>query len=349
MSVEPCLGDETLVAVLDATAGAEVRAQVERHTSHCTACRELLSTLAKQTTPGDATEPAAAAPPEPLPDRIGRYVITGELGAGGMGVVYTARDPELDRTVALKLLRGDAASAALQPRLRREAQALAQLVHANVVTVYDAGTHDDRIFIAMEHVDGETLARWERAHSPREVLATYVAAGRGLAAAHAAGIIHRDFKPDNVLIGRDGRVRVADFGLARAAGTPLPSMPPSGEPVSPIAPTTPAASALTEDGALVGTPYYIAPELYSGGEADARSDQYSFCVALSTALSRGRARAAASRRVRTALARGLSKRPEQRFASMDALLACLSGGHRARVAVALGFIATSTSGASPGV
>ena len=150
--------------------------------------------------------------------RVGRYELIGRLGAGGMGVVHRAHDPELDRPVAVKLLRAEASSDdKARARMLREARALAKLSHANVVQIYEIGEHEQRTFLVMEYVDGSTLAHWLEQQRPwPEVLARFVAAGRGLAAAHRAGVVHRDFKPENVLLGRDGSVRVADFGLALA-------------------------------------------------------------------------------------------------------------------------------------
>ena len=152
-------------------------------------------------------------------ERMGRHVVMERLGGGGMGVVYSAYDPKLDRRVALKLLRPDATgSAEAQRQLLREAQTLARLAHPNVVNVHDVGEHEGRVFVEMELVAGATLAEWlgAEAREWRQILDVFVQAGRGLAAAHAVGIVHRDFKPDNVLVGRDGSVRVTDFGLARA-------------------------------------------------------------------------------------------------------------------------------------
>jgi serine/threonine protein kinase len=149
-------------------------------------------------------------------EQVGRYIVLSTLGSGGMSVVYLAYDPELDRRVALKLMRAGGLGTMGRARLAREAQALARLSHPNVVPVYDVGAHGDQTFMAMEHVSGETLRRWmKRPRRWREVVQVMAEAGRGLVAAHAAGIVHRDFKPDNVLIGEDGRVRVVDFGLAR--------------------------------------------------------------------------------------------------------------------------------------
>src|SRR5579862_6912981 len=151
---------------------------------------------------------------------IGRYVVLGLLGRGGMGEVYAAYDPELDRKIAVKLLRARGgsgeATADGKTRLLREAQAIARLSHPNVVVVYDVGTFGESVFIAMEFVEGRTLAGWMHAspRSHREIMQVFLAAGRGLAAAHAAGLVHRDFKPDNVMVTNDGQVRVMDFGLA---------------------------------------------------------------------------------------------------------------------------------------
>jgi serine/threonine protein kinase len=170
---------------------------------------------------------------EPAPVRGGlaeRYVIVERLGRGGMGVVYRAYDSELDRHVAVKLVRADLAGGErLKQRLIREAQAMARLSHPNVVTVFDVGEANGQVFVAMELLEGGTLATWLRAErrSGAEILRRFLAAGRGLEAAHAAGFVHRDFKPDNVLLGPGGRVCVTDFGLARlvgeAAGPPTPS------------------------------------------------------------------------------------------------------------------------------
>ncbi len=281
-------------------------------------------------------------------DGLGRYLILGRLGAGGMGVVYTAFDPELDRKVAVKLLHADRARRG-SARLQREARALARLQHPNVIAVHDVGTLDGRVFIAMEFAEGETLtAHLERcAPDWRGILALFEQAGRGLAAAHAAGLVHRDFKPENVLVGRDGRVRVLDFGLARAtseggdgesAGASGP-LPESGADL--------LATPLTRAGTVVGTPAYMAPEQFDGAPADARSDQYSFAVALWEALHGGppfagtqiAERLAAQRagafepppegsrvprRLRAVLERALAVDPAVRHADMEALLAALA-------------------------
>jgi Protein kinase domain len=220
------------------------------------------------------------------PVRVGRYQVLGRIGAGGMGVVYRAHDPELARDVAVKFMNSDAGGndelATARARLVREARAMARLAHPNVIHVYDVGTVDDGVFIAMELVEGESLATW-LAREPRDwldVLRRYVDAGRGLSAAHAAGVVHRDFKPENVLVGIDGRVRVGDFGLAGApaiAGAPsLDELRSSDAELD----DSSMNGALTRTGALLGTPKYMAPEQEHGALASARSDQFSFCVAL---------------------------------------------------------------------
>ncbi len=215
------------------------------------------------------------------PDTIGRYRVDDTLGRGAMGVVYEAWDDDLQRTVAVKLISRDIEVGETEHRFRREALALAKLAHPNVVTVHEVGLHDGRLFIAMELVRGATLDVWLRAE-PRTWQATldvFIQAGRGLEAAHTAGLVHRDFKPSNCIVGDSGRVRVLDFGLARGIADLL-------EPD--VASTFPAASSLdvsvTRTGATVGTPAYMAPEQLRGGDVCASSDQFSFCVALYEAL-----------------------------------------------------------------
>jgi tetratricopeptide (TPR) repeat protein len=281
---------------------------------------------------------------------VGRYMVIERLGAGGMGVVYAAFDPELGRKVALKLvIRGD------QERMLREAQALARLAHPNVVAIHDVGKHDDRVFVAMELVAGKTLSAWlrERPRSWREIVAMFVAAGRGLAAAHAAGIVHRDFKPANVLVGSDGRARVLDFGLARAAG----ELPEAEEAASASSQDL-LGEELTKTGSVVGTPVYTPPEAFRGELVGMAGDQFSFCVALYEALYRERPfdrpwldpahppelRAApADTKVpawlRKVVVRGLSERAADRYPAMDALLGALAADPARRQRTALAALA----------
>jgi tetratricopeptide (TPR) repeat protein/predicted Ser/Thr protein kinase len=271
-----------------------------------------------------------------------RYEIVETIGSGAMGVVYAAIDRKLDRKVALKSVKGrrrpdDPAIV----RLVREAQALAKLSHPNVVGVYDIVVEDEAVFLAMELVTGRTLRDWLAAtpRSTGEILDVFVQAGRGLSAAHAAGIVHRDFKPSNVVVGDDGRVRVIDFGIAA-----LTESDASGEAL--VATTNTRAGAdlkshLTETGTVLGTPAYMAPEQWRGEALDARIDQYSFCVALHEALSAippGRNVAA---RVRKAIARGRESDREARFPSMDALLGDLETSSARRtqgIALATGLV-----------
>ncbi len=284
--------------------------------------------------------------------RVGRYRIAGVLGEGGMGVVYQAVDPELGRSIALKLHRLTGADERARTRLLREAQALAQLSHPNVIAVFDAGFHDGDVFVAMELAPGETLRTWLTRTKPplRDVLRMLAAAGRGLQAAHAAGLVHRDIKPANILIGEDGRVRVIDFGLARAPQSSADTLD-TGSADSEDEPSSDARSddllhsPLTQAGSIVGTPGYMAPEQYLALAVDHRTDQYSFAVVLYEALfgerpfrakSRNRLRERVlqgldtlpkrrgmPRRLRRALIKALARDPSERFPSLAPLLAVL--------------------------
>ena len=285
------------------------------------------------------------------PTRIGRFTVIQRIGAGGMGVVYAAFDPKLDRKIAVKLVRrrGDDrdSKADAQARLLREAQAMAKLSHPNVISVFDVGTHDGQVYIAMEFVDGSTLDAWHKAQprTEREVLDAFVDAGRGLAAAHAAGMVHRDFKPENVLVGADGRVRVMDFGIVRAD---MSNEGQTGrfEALS-VTQLEAELAPFTEQGALLGTPAYMAPEQITSSAVDARADQFSFCVSLYEALygerpfagnsvgallfgiMQGKIReppkgSRVSARLRRILLRGLSRKATDRYPSMEPLLADLA-------------------------
>ncbi len=308
---------------------------------------------------------------------VGRYTVLERIGAGGMGVVYAAFDPELDRRIALKVLHpggsGSIGTTDGRNRLLREAQAMAKLHHPNVITVHDVGTLGDRVFVAMEFVDGSTLREWLRqgVREWPEIIEVFVRAGRGLAAAHAVGLVHRDFKPDNVLVGNDGRVLVMDFGLARQAGPPSVVEGSSSNRLVPL--TSAPDTVLTRTGAVLGTPAYMAPEQHAGGAIGAAVDQFSFCVALYEALYGDRpfaGNSVASLAIAVlegkprlpprdsgvpswlfgVISRGLSVEPNDRFPSMDVLLAELqrdppkTGRPALAVAVALGVAATIVGG-----
>jgi hypothetical protein len=282
-----------------------------------------------------------------------RYELKQRIGSGAMGVVHAAYDPRLNRILAIKLLSPERETPRARQRLLREAQAMARLAHPNVISVHDVGEMDGRVFVAMDYVQGETLSRWLETHTRewREVVDLFVQAGRGLAAAHDAGMVHRDFKPQNVLVDEHMVARVMDFGLVRPSEESMfdgeiadleeatdPSVELSGEPNQG---TDPAL--LTKTGAVLGTPAYMAPEQATGKGVDARSDQFSFCVALFEGLYGHRPyeggsaaelassaqheqlvspkrRADVPPRIHAAMLRGLRRDPEKRWPSMDALL-----------------------------
>ncbi len=343
MGQSACLDERTVVTFLEGTVSDDTRATVEAHLAACSACAELTTWAAAELAhgsraPGDEGRPfiGALAPGA----RVDRYQILGGVGRGGMGEVYAAYHPDLDRRIALKVVSEMGANAPeRRARLLREARAIARLSHPNVVAVHDAGTVDDRVYIAMEFVEGETVEAWMRAKARnwREIMDVFVAAGRGLAAAHAAGIVHRDFKPQNVMIDRDGSVRVMDFGLARLAEEPVEA---SEDRID--ADSRPRPATVTKTGALVGTIAYMAPEQFRGEPLDARADQFSFCVAFYEALYGSRPvlahvqaadgeretsrRAGVPAWLRAVVSHGLADNREQRFASMDDLIRALVQG-----------------------
>ena len=284
-----CPGEETIAAYAEARLAGVERDELESHLDTCSICQELVVALAKLSAPiaggGESKEPEIAG-------YLGRYVLLARLGAGGMGVVYAAYDPELDRRVAVKVLRRARAG----DQLREEARAIARLAHPNVIAVHDVGEADGEVFVAMEHVEGVTVREWLReARPPLEILDVFAQAGRGLAAAHRVGLVHRDVKPSNIILGADGRARVLDFGLARSDRD-------------------------AEEPVVAGTPAYMAPEQKRGETVDGRADQYAFCVALAEALG-GQGM---TDRVSRALRRGQSERAEERFSVMEELLAELA-------------------------
>ncbi len=343
-----CEDETTLLKYAGGELQAAEVARVERHLDGCNDCRQLVAAVARDfasqsavTDPGGAS---VATVTDARPSRralqtglragalIGRYQLLEPLGSGGMGIVWAAYDPQLHRKLALKLIALRAGDEK-DPRMLREAQAMAQLDHPNVVSVYDAGTWEGGFYIAMELVAGVNLRQWlAKERSWREIVAAFVTAGRGLGAAHAIGLVHRDFKPDNVLVAESGAVRVTDFGLVRAASERRPTSQ-----------NDPLQVQLTRNDAMMGTPGYFAPELLTSASAvTAASDQFSFCAALYEALTGTMPfpgdnlvdQAVAAREGRLAaplrgrapgwvlelLRRGLSSEPAQRFPSLDGLL-----------------------------
>jgi serine/threonine-protein kinase len=291
-----CLDENQVLALVEGRLRGEELSAAQDHLDGCADCLDLVGAMQQSaddkparshTSAGEihfdanvATLDHSQAQFRPLSEseeldlrkgsQIGRYEVERTIGRGGMGVVYLARDPKLGRQVALKLvkpsLHGDERAEHFERRLMREARAMAKLAHPNVLTIYDVGLESSgQVFLASEWVDGGTLEDWMRdgPHSWPSVVRQYREAAQGLLAAHAAGLIHRDFKPSNVMVGNDGRVRVFDFGLVKA----LPGS--IGEITTQLS-----------GGFVVGTPAYMAPEQMIGKQADERSDQFSFCASL---------------------------------------------------------------------
>jgi hypothetical protein len=353
MAALGCPGEDTIVAFAEGRLAPEAFARVESHADTCAHCQDLLAaamgTGVLQRAIGETLRWGAARAGDgggalARGEQIGRYTVLARIGRGGMGEVYAAYDPDLDRKVALKLLHAGATHdrRRAQDRLLREAKAMAKLSHPNVVAVHDTGTFEGRVYLAMEYVDGLTLTEWLAACPRRrdEVLPVFIAAARGLVAAHEAGLVHRDFKPGNVMIARDGSPRVADFGLAR-------SFIESADEERPSAPAEEHRDPhLTRTGELLGTPLFMAPEQFTGRAADARTDQFSFCVALYRALYgvapfhgdtlealtasvlAGRVEPPPNKttvpaRLRRILVRGLARDPAERWPTMKELVGAL--------------------------
>ena len=317
-----CLDDDQVLGLVEGRLAAAVLAHVDEHLDGCEACREVISQVARVQAPSRVLERGHT---------VGRYVIGDLLGAGAMGRVYSAWEPELDRRVALKLLVEPGVNA--RERVVREAQAMAKLDHPNIVGVHEVGTSDDGVYVAMELVDGVTLRAWAEPVRPwHDVVPVLVEIARGLAAVHAAGVTHRDIKPDNIIIGADARARLGDFGLARTGAS------------APTATADPTLALGTPASAIAGTPAYMAPEVLRGAAADPASDQFSFGVLAYEVLAGKRPFAGATwsallAAIETtsppalrgapgwldaAIHRALSIDPAERFASMTALADHLS-------------------------
>ncbi|HET9991115.1 MAG TPA: serine/threonine-protein kinase, partial [Kofleriaceae bacterium] len=332
-----CPSADAFATLASGSAPPELRAEVADHAATCEVCHAVLVEL---------------CPPDPEATQIDRYRIERRLGAGAMGVVYAAYDPDLDRSIAIKLLRvGGSAD-----RLRREAQVLAKLTHPNVVGVFDVGTHGDDTFVAMALVDGTNLREWLRTpRSTAQILDAIVQACRGVAAAHAAGIVHRDLKPDNIFVGHDGVVVVGDFGLASTATEGVVAAAGRAGHVD-----------LTQTGTMLGTPAYMAPE-QATGEATPASDQFSLAVTAWELLFAARpfigdtldevidaarrgdiAKPMSDRSVPTrivrALRRGLAVDPDARHASVGAFADALSPRRRRRTLAVAGLTAVACVG-----
>ncbi len=370
-----CPTESEILAYSDGRGDDELRSRIELHLDGCDDCTNLVAEVLRASSSDSGRSRPRARPRSgragtlqlalesgtAYGQRIGRYVLLEHLGAGGMGFVYTAYDPRLARTVALKMLRpqdersvsgdGERSVGSARARLLREAQAAARLKHPNVVTVYEVGEAEGLAFIALEHVNGVSARRWmyggARPRSWREVLRVFLEAGEGLAAAHRGGVLHRDFKPANILLDDDERAKVADFGLAVGARDDgLEDVPESA-----LAPPHESSQRLdermTQTGAVLGTPVYMAPEQHSSAKVDARADQFSFAASLYEALygvrpytgatltallAAKRARAPNDARgrggrvpgwLRAVVLRGLEPDPARRWPDMEAMLAAL--------------------------
>ncbi len=303
LPAQPCPSDDALAELLSGAADPEVVVSIREHVARCGRCRKALAAAGED----DADEPLFLRPGA----RLGRYAIQDVIGVGGMGVVYAAHDTALDRRVALKVLFPTSDSSEDERKwLEREAQAMAQLSHPNVVTIFDVGDAGEYLYLAMELVTGRSLSEWLlQGPETVEIFRSFLAAGRGLAAAHEAGIVHGDFKPSNVLVGDERGVQVTDFGLALRATEPAgPQDAPNG-----------------------GTPRYLAPERKRGGAPTVVSDVYSYCASLFEAAAGQHpdddpgfaALESFGESLQTALRHGLVPDPEARASSLGEVLAAL--------------------------
>ena len=367
-----CPEPDTINAFVEGRLGTTAKDRLEEHLDGCESCRRLVADLIRTSSSAEEGSENWLRQTGPLEagDRIGRFIVLEGIGEGGMGAVYSAYDPELDRKIALKVVRPEVSarcSAQVRARTMREAQALARLAHPNVVGVFDVQEWDKSVVIAMEIVEGRDLKKWlaEAPRSWREILEMFVSAGKGLAAAHEVGLVHRDFKPTNVCVGVDGRPRVVDFGLAR--GHLERDSAPDASASQTIA-DSPFDLQLTRTGALLGTPEYMAPEQRKGSSVAPAADVYSFCLSLLDALEfrfclqsatnrRDISRAtralpwSARSRVGAILRRGLSEQPSDRFATMSQVVERLAKvpaipriARRFALAVLLGLLLVGVAG-----
>ena len=323
MNDSDCPSEDQLVRMVEGALGQDSLSMIESHVDTCEACAAVLAGL-------------GGLEQSQVRRTLGRYQLDRRIAAGGMGEVWAAWDPQLRRELAIKFVRPDRADDGRErDRLLREARALARLTHPNVLAVHDVGEIDGEVFLVTELVAGDTLSsRGGPSSDWRSLVRLYAQAARGLAAAHAAGLVHRDVKPANLLLGGDGRVRVADFGLAVRSSTPSPLAPTE-------MPSLGASSQITAAGHIAGTPAYMAPEQRAGLAAEGPADQFALCVALGEGIAGRRPPTAPEREALRAfiaerrtidgdldelcgvLARGLALDPEERFPSMTALAEAL--------------------------
>ncbi|MGH1345905.1 MAG: protein kinase domain-containing protein [Nannocystales bacterium] len=337
--IDPCPSDDLLALHVDGRLSPGERSTVTSHLRECDDCRRLVGALAAARTRTHSTQGSEIFPASTWRwhsgRRVGRYVLEGPLGRGGMGEVYEALDVELHRRVAIKVARPGPADESRSNRVVAEGRTLASLDHPNVVRVFDTGTHDGAAYIVMERARGSSLRRW-LASSPRSVrdlLHVFRGVARGCAAIHDAGLVHRDIKPDNILISEDEEGLLSDFGLGVV--NPVEGAQSSDQGTNRRPPTSASRRGPS------GTPGYIAPEVERGGVATPASDQFGFCVTLAEAL-RGCERGRTPRWAKDVIARGTHEDPLRRFESMDMLLARLEAPRSwaQSVVLATGTIAT---------
>lgn len=356
-----CPDENTLVAFASGDLPISAASLVEEHLDGCAQCFALVAELARtdpddseqtrlldvEKLPNPRAQPTANRPP---PTQVGRYTVLHRIITDELGTIWAAQDRELGRRVALRLI--DAAgpdSEQRRGRLLREAQAAAKVSHPNVLAVHDSGASGDQVYIATELLDARPLGAWlrERQRTWSERLDVVLQVARGVAAAHAAGLLHRDLKPDNVLVDGEGRARLIDFGLARAASYARDEAPTMVRLADPDAPES-LEQPWMQGGYMLGTPAYMAPELYDS-PGDARSDQFALCVlafevlfarrpwpvvsarAMRAAVTSGQApvlepRMGVPRWLGHVIVRGLDSDPRRRHPTVAAFVEAIEGG-----------------------